>query len=333
MNLQPFFIREQVIKFVRSFFEKRNFHEIIPSVLNYSVPAEPNIYPFTTKWDTCKGEKKFYLSTSPEKTIKQMIAREVGNSFSIGKSFRNLEDSGPLNNPEFLMLEWYRENAGYRMIMDETKELIIHVKDEIDGYLKKEKSDKLAFQGKEVALGRKWPVISIIDLFQNHAGLDLEKILNDSEMEKAVQKKGYNIENSSWEQQFNQIFLNEIEPNIGDDPLFIIDYPARISPLCAEKQNDPRFAERFELYLGGMELANGNTENTDSNEIRKKFQEEIELRKSRKAETSSLDEEFLSALDKMKGKSWSGVGLGIERLTMLLGDIKDLGIFSSLLSE
>src|SRR5258708_367510 len=110
-DLQPFFIREEIIKSIRSFFEEQYFHEVIIPILYSSLPLEPTLYSFSTTWKTNEGDRELYLCTSPESALKKMLAVGIGNCFAIGKSFRNLESSGPRHNPEFLMLEWYREDA------------------------------------------------------------------------------------------------------------------------------------------------------------------------------------------------------------------------------
>lgn len=126
-----FLFKEQIIRTIREYFYARDFQEMITPVFNETIPLEPNIYPFSTTWITIKGEKKFYLSTSPEKYLKKMLAEGIGNCFSISHTFRNLEDESPIHKPEFLMLEWYRMGADYREIMEETRELISYISNEI----------------------------------------------------------------------------------------------------------------------------------------------------------------------------------------------------------
>lgn len=331
MNLKPILIQELIIKAIREFFYRQNFHEIITPVLNKTIPLEPNIYPFETNWNTKKGNRKFFLSTSPESYLKKMIAGGLGNCFALGKSFRNLEDNGPLHNPEFLMLEWYRENADYKRIIDDTKKLIQYVKKSIDQYFGDKSTDNIHYQGKIIDLSGKWPVFSLVDLFQKYARCSLEEIIDDNNMIKAADKKGYTTKNADWEQLFNQIFLNEIEPKLGINPCFLIDFPARISPLCAKRKNKAYLAQRFEFYLAGIELGNGNTENTDIVEIKNVFIKEARRRKIKKPPTTLLDEDFLTSLNIMKKKKYAGIGLGIDRLAMIVGNINDISKLNQLL--
>ncbi len=311
IDLSFFFIREQVIKAVRDFFFNQGFHEVIVPVLNDAIPLEPNIHPFKTE--------RFYLSTSPEKHLKKMLALGIGNCFSIGHSFRNLEASGPLHSPEFLMLEWYRKNADYQTIMDDVQDLLVSIYRYINTY---------SF-GKELS-SKKWLQISLVDLFKKYCGLDLKEIiLHNQALLNYAKKKGYQTKNASWEELYDQIFVNEIEPLLPLSPLFLIDFPARISPLCKPKKNEPYLAERFELYIDRIELANGNTENTDYRSILKLFKTEQSSRSSLTSHISPIsltspippiDLDFLNSLKKMQNASYAGVGLGIDRLIMLFSD-------------
>ncbi|MFA5770481.1 MAG: amino acid--tRNA ligase-related protein [Patescibacteria group bacterium] len=277
-NIQSSIIREKIIKDIRSFFYERDFHEVIPDMLNKSLPLEPNLFPFSTTWKTFTGEKTFYLPMSPERGIKKMLAQGIGNCFAISKSFRNLERSGSLHNPEFLMLEWYREDAVYTDIMADVEKLFAYLKPNV--------------------FNKKWPVFSIKKLFKKYLGLELEKAINDI----------------TWAQNYDQLFVNEIESKLPKEPLFLIDFPTRLSPLCKPQKNNPIFAERFECYISGVEIGNGNTENTDVKSIRKVFENQQALK------NLPIDEEFLASLKIMNRKSYAGVGIGIDRLAMVFNN-------------
>jgi elongation factor P--(R)-beta-lysine ligase len=306
MNLKPVFIRENIIKSIREFFYVQNFHEIITPTFNGALPLEPNIHAFQTTWQTIHGTKKLYLSTSPESGLKKMIAAGIDNCFSIGKSFRNLEDSGATHIPEFLMLEWYRKNATYQTIMDDTEQLIQSINKE------------------KILLAAPWPRHSMTSLFKEYASLDLEQLISDTTMKETAQKKGYSVNDSTWEQLFNQIFLNEIEPKLGMSPCFVTDFPSRISPLCTRKKDTPDFSERFEVYIGGIEIGNGNTENTDKEHIQSVFEDELRNRTAKKILTPPIDTTFLDAIEKMKTHSYAGMGLGIDRLAMIFANSKTI---------
>lgn len=285
-QLDYYFLREKIIKSIREFFINRNFHEVITPVLNELIPLELNVYPFKTEG--------FYLSTSPEKNLKKMLAIGIGNCFSIGHSFRNLEALGPLHTPEFLMLEWYRKNADYTVIMSDVKKLINYIIDNI--------------HHSDFNVLKHYNTFSLITLFREYTKLNLKEIiLSDKKLFDYAKEKSYQTKNASWHQLYDQIFVNEIESKLSKEPCFLIDFPSRVSPLCRPKKNKPYLAERFELYINGIELANGNTENTDIESVKNG------LRKP-------LDHEFLDSLKKMQNASYSGVGIGIDRLSMIFSN-------------
>jgi elongation factor P--beta-lysine ligase len=320
MKLNHLYIKEEIVKAIRLFFKNEIFHEVITPVFNTSLPLEPNIFPFVTTWKRNCQQQKFYLSTSPEAYLKKMLALGIGNCFAISKSFRNLEGCGPDHNPEFLMLEWYREYADYFQIMDDTRKFILFIKKRIDEFNDNKPSPEIRYQNKLVNLHGKWPVLSLITLFNEYARLDLKGMINDEALYRAAIDKGYNIKNATWEQIFNQIFLNEIEPKLPTRPLFITDFPSRISPLAAPQKNKPEFAERFEFYIFGKELGNGNTENTDSQAVLNIFKTEENERIKSGHSYAPIDYGFINSLEKMKGKKCAGMGLGIDRLVMIFAN-------------
>lgn len=319
MNLQPIFIREQVIKAIRSFFEEKKFHEVITPSFSKGLTIEPNIFPFSTEWNTSEKINTLYLTTSPEIGMKKMLAQGIGNCFAIGKSFRNLEGAGSQHIPEFLMLEWYRENAEYQKIIQDAQELIKYIKKTIDA-----SSSNLSYQGKTIDLNEKFEVLSLETLFPKYTGLQLSDVVKDEFLFNASQEKGYSTQNASWSQLYDQIFVNEIESKLPNTPFFLTDFPSRTSPLCKVNEGKKYLAERFEMYIFGMEVANGNNENTDSKVVKDMFVHENEYRKANKLPFAKIDEEFILALDKMSDKKYAGIGLGVDRLAMIFADTTDI---------
>lgn len=323
-NIKFILIREEVIKSVRRFFDEQDFHEVITPVLNDSVPLEPNLYAFSTEWKTNDGTNKLFLTTSPEKNLKRMIALGMGNCYSIGASFRNLEGAGSLHTPEFLMLEWYRKDAEYSQIMKDVQDLIIYVKNNIDKYLHQSLSPILVYQNEHVDLTTQWPKISVSKMLENLTKRNINEILSDDAiLIQYAHNKGYSIEGATWSEVYDQIFVNEIESQLPKSPFFMVDFPARLSTLCKKKSENPLIAERFELYMFGIELGNGNTESTDVEGIRKIFEHEKQLRE--KMETlQAVDEDFLESLTAMQGTSYAGIGLGLDRLSMIMANEQTL---------
>ena len=298
-NMEKHLIREKIIKTIREFFYKQDFHEVLPPLLHSAVPLEPNLKPFVTTYHNGNEKKEFYLALSPERGIKKLLSQGMGNCFAFSKSFRNYERVGTVHLREFLMLEWYRKSAVYSDIMNDVEKIILLVNQKM--------GNKVAM--KEGA----FPRLSLISLFKEKVGVDLaELITSDQLMRETAQKMGYTVAGgTTWEELYTQLFVNEIESKFSLKPFFLVDFPARISPLCKIQKERPLFAERFELYIHKMELGNGNTENTNIDSVRASFEEES------KKTGIPIDKEFLSSLEGMKNDSYAGMGLGIDRLTML----------------
>ena len=297
-GISQYIIRENIIKIIREFFYAQKFHEVIVPLLKTALPLEPNLKPFATTHTYKDAMKQIYLPMSPERAIKKMLAMGLGNCFAIAQSFRNYEQVGSLHLHEFTMLEWYREDADYTEIMQDMELLLRQINTKMQ---KKIKMNNSAV-----------PRVSLQTVFKEKIGIPLETLLRDEDALKEVaKKKGYKTDGATWNELFDQIFVNEIENSFLREPFFLIDFPARISPLCKKQKNNPLFADRFELYIHGVEIANGNTENTNVDEIRFTFQQEH-------TKTGlPIDEEFLSSLGSMQNRSYAGVGVGVNRLTMV----------------
>ena len=297
-KMEKYFVRENLIKIIREFFYTRKFHEVITSVLNTALPLEPNLRPFITTHKYKNIKETFYLAMSPERELKKMLAEGMGNCFSFTPSFRNYELVGPLHFHEFIMLEWYRKNAVYTDIMKDIEALLKIISRQMKSTI--------------IMENKSFPRISLNDLFEEKIGKKIDSLIDDKEqLWKIAEKKGYKIEKkTTWHELFDQLFVNEIETTFSSEPFFLTDFPAHISPLCKKQESNPFLAERFELYINRVEIANGNTENTDTKSIRMVFEQE------HKKTGMPIDEEFLAWLELMKHSSYAGVGLGIDRLAM-----------------
>lgn len=353
MHLHPFLIREKLITFIRLHFSGQGFQEITAPVLNHGLPLEPNVHAFSTTWYTQfpdevgqKNPQKLYLSTSPENNLKKILSLGAVDAdepkppsdnkpkssnpfkliFSIGHSFRNGEPADADHNPEFLMLEWYRSDADYRALMLDMRRLIIAAAGQMQLFLGLEPGSTISYQGKEIDLESDWPVLSLDQLFKQKVGQSIQQLLPLSAMQRTAKKLGFETKHSSWEQLFNQIFISQIEPELPEVPFFLIDYPAKTSPMCKPRQDQPHLAERFEFYLAGIELANGNTEQTDPKQTQQHFAQIKKLRASQGVPIPPVDPDFMQALEKLdrSNQTFAGVGLGIERLVMILADKQKL---------
>jgi len=325
--LKNYFIREKVIQTIRDFFKKEGFHEVFTPIMVPVPSIEPNLEVFQTELRTAKGiKRKAYLISSPEYAHKRMLAAGVGSLFEITHSFRNEEEVSRLHSPEFTILEWYRINADYKDTMCDFEHLFL----EIIG------KDRMLYQGEEYDLSLPWPRITVAEAFEKFAGIDIKTLLPEEKLLNAGRAMGYVVEpadakalagkeNTTWEQMFYQIFLNEIETKIRDShkPTFIYDYPLAQASLSRPKKEDPRFAERFEVFLAGVELGNCFSELTDAEAQHKRFEEDKTLRQAQGKTDFPIDEDFVEALKSGMPVS-SGIAVGVDRLVMLAADVPNV---------
>jgi lysyl-tRNA synthetase class 2 len=326
---ERYFIREKVLTAIRRFFLDRHFHEIETPYLTPSLPPESYLEVFeTTLLTRNRKSMPAYLPTSPEPFIKKLLAAGIGNCFAIPKSFRNTESNSKTHNPEFTILEWYRVGADYTDIMEDCEELLVF----IHTYLQRmsqqsdvHKSGELMYQGKKINLSSPWERITVSEAYKKYASIDLSKALTVDSLSVIAKKKGYSVsKDDQWEELFDQIFLNEIEPHLGRGrPTIIYDYPSSLAALSRKKESDPRFAERFEFYIEGLELGDAYSELTDWKEQQERFEEEIILRKRLGKTNHPSDVDFIDALRSGMPKA-GGIAVGVDRLIMLFSDVTDI---------
>lgn len=303
MNIPPKQIAAQRAKLtqqVRDFFTQQNFTEVETPILNTIPGMEPHLTPFETKYS---NGTPLYLNHSPELQMKKLLGANYGNIFNITKTFRNGESS-KTHNPEFTMIEWYRENADYTDIMKDCENLISSF------------APQITYQGKQINLTPPWPRKSVNELFQEYCQIDL----TSPQPFKNQDTQGC----ETWDDKFFKIFLNEIEPHLGQDkPVIVYDYPSTQAALAKKSTKTPFFAERFELYIAGLELANAFSELIDPQEQRIRLKQEQEERKALNKTVFPIDEEFLSSLESIQ-QPCAGIALGLDRLFMLLMDKKSI---------
>ncbi len=335
-QFQSYFIREYTNQLIRQYFIDRQFHEIDTPILMPQIPIEPNLYPLKTTW--VEKNLDFYLATSPESSLKKLIAQGVGNCFAISKVFRDLENIGSTHNLEFSMLEWYEMSKNYIDIVKTTQNLLIYVYHGILKKLNKQTTNILIYQGQPIDLTPPWYEYNLNDLFKNYADINLSQNLTTKSIIKTAKTKGYNTDGvSTWEPLYTQIFVNEIEPRFPvDRPIIIYDYPTRQSPLCQPCPDSPGFSERFEFYIGGMEIGNAYTELTDSKILEENFKKETSFRQKHHLPVHPYDTDFIDAIDHLP--PCAGIGLGVDRLAMLFANtpnIEDIIYFptSKLISD
>lgn len=324
-----YFIREKVLTAIRTFFFNRAFHEVETPILIARPPAESYLDVFeTTLLDRNRNPYKAYLSTSPEVPLKKLMVAGLGDCFSITKSFRNMETQSTTHNPEFTILEWYRVGVDYMEIMKDCEDLLLF----INTYLLRSVDEKkiknthvLTYQGKRVDLSASWERLTVAAAFAKWAKVDFDDFLNEKTARNIAVAKGYSVEaHTTWEELYNQIFLNEIEPNLGrGKPTILYEFPAAMGALARKKAADPRFAERFEYYIEGLELGDCYSELTDWKEQQDRFEAELaEIRRTGKT-VYDYDHDFIEAL-KVGLPNCSGIAVGVDRLVMLFADTKKI---------
>jgi lysyl-tRNA synthetase class 2 len=285
--MTPLETRQKLLKSIRLYFWDQGFVEVDSPVLYPSLPLEPNIYSLSTKW--CYQQQNLFLATSPETTLKQVLATQKTNCFSLGKSFRDLEASGPTHQPEFTMLEWYEMGIDYLALTSSVENLIVTLAKNFSSY------PTLNYLSSSFDLTPPWPKTTLTDLFLKYAHSPLP----------------------TTEPDLNQMFLNLIEPNLPqNNPLFITDFPTFMSPLAAPQSKNPALSQRFELYFGSMELANGCSENTSAKLIKTSFNAEAQNRQKLELPTHPPNLDFANTSALLPPSA--GVGLGFDRLLMLL---------------
>ncbi len=313
---QRYFVREKVIKAIRKFFDERGFHEVETPILIAHPAAESYLDVFeTTLLDRHRNPTKAYLSTSPEVALKKLLVAGIGNCYSLTKSFRNMETQSNLHNPEFTILEWYRVGANYMDIMKDCEDLI--------GFIR---PGLLASKGQAfIDLTPPWERISVAEAFKKWTGINFDEFLDEKKARVIASQKGYEVEEgTTWEALYNQIFLNEIEPHLGQKkPTIIYDFPAAMGALAKKKTSDPRFAERFEFYIAGLELGDCYSELTDWGEQEERFKRELREIKRLGKTAYDYDHDFIEAL-KFGLPECSGIAVGVDRLVMLFSDTKNI---------
>lgn len=281
-------IRAQVIQALRNFFIDNDYLEVETPIRIPAPAPEAHI-------DAVESGN-WFLQTSPEICMKRLLAAGFPRIFQICKCFRQGE-RGRLHLPEMTLLEWYRLNSSYLDMMNECETLIGHIARQVSS------KNMISYQGSEIDLTPPWRRISVAEAFEKFTPLTLDAALETD--------------------RFDEIMVEVIEPNLAQpQPIFLYDYPASRGALARLKPQDSRYAERFELYIGGLEICNAFSELTDPVEQRTRFEREQERRRDSGKRVYPLPDKFLDALKDMPEAA--GNALGMDRLVMLFADTKKI---------
>jgi len=300
---------------MRRWFEDRGFIEVDTAILQVSPGNEAHLHAFETALNTPDGSRHtLYLHTSPEFACKKLLAAGEKRIFTFAPVFRNRE-RGALHHPEFTMLEWYRVGEDYQVLMDDCVALL-RVAAEVTG------AERFVYRGLAVSCSAETERITVSQAFAQFAGIDLLAttpggVPDRDALAQAATAAGIRVApDDTWADIFSRVLVERIEPQLGRTrPTILAEYPVSEAALARPKAGDPRVAERFELYLCGVELANGFGELTDPEEQRRRFEAEMAEKARVYGERYPIDEDFLAALHHMPPAS--GIALGFERLVML----------------
>lgn len=307
---------------IRRHLEAEGFVEVETSCLQVSPGNEAHLHAFRTEWRTEAGRcAPLYLHTSPEFAMKKLLAAGERRIFSFAPVFRNAE-RGPLHSPEFTMLEWYRVGEPYETLFADC-----------DRFLKiaAETVGRWQWQWRERScdIARQFDWTTLHQAFLEFPGIKLDDVLNQTGVDLSAMRRAANgigvrvADDDTWSDLFSRILGEKIEPYLGlYRPEMLIEYPTHEAALARPCEHDPRVAERFELYVAGVELANGFGELTDADEQRRRFESEMAEKQRVYGESYPLDEDFLAALAHMPAAS--GCAMGFDRLVMLATGATDI---------
>lgn len=299
--------RFAIIKAMREWFWNDGFSEVETPIIVAAPDQQPTLSLMKTTVFNERGEPfTGYLHTSPEYTMKKMLAAGFDKIFCLGKVFRNNESFGGTHNPEFTMIEWYRANKDFCAIMDDVEQLCASV-------LIKLNKPQWVFTRYHMR-----------ELWQKFVGINLDDYLTTDTMRALCESRGYKpATNEPYEDLFYRIFLNEIEPGLAKMPAVIIHhYPLPMAALSRASTKEVGYAERFEVYINGIELANAYSELTGSKEQRRRLVEEKNIRVLLDRESFPIDEDFIEAVGIMPEAA--GIALGVDRLVQAVLDIDNI---------
>jgi lysyl-tRNA synthetase class 2 len=299
----------------RAHFERQDFVEVECAQLQVSPGNETHLHAFASEAIGRDGSAtRYYLHTSPEFACKKLLAAGERRIFDFARVFRNREHA-PMNMAEFTMLEWYRAEEEYAAVIADCIALI-RLAAEVTG------TGSLSYRGHKVAASAEPERISVADAFSRYADVDLLATLTPEAGDRAAlaaqaMRVGVHVaDDDTWSDIFSRVLSERVEPRLGfERPVILDEYPRVEAALARASARDPRLAERFEVYVCGVELANGFGELTDPVEQRRRFEHEMTEKERIYGERYPIDEDFLAALAEMP--SASGVALGFDRLVML----------------
>jgi lysyl-tRNA synthetase class 2 len=319
---QVFEARAAIVKGIREFLDARGFLEVETPMMQV-IPGGATARPFKTHHNALDID--LYLRIAPELYLKRLLVGGIPRVYEINRNFRN-EGISTRHNPEFTMLEFYWAYADYRQMMHLTEELLSGLAERVRGVLKREQT---TWEGKPIELARPWQRLTLREAITQYAGVPAERLETQESVRAVLEEKGLEIPpGGTYGHLLMGLFEDTVEEHLFA-PVFITEHPTDVSPLSKQRPDDPRFTERFELYIGGMEVANAFSELNDPDIQAERFRGQVAAREAGDAEGHLYDADYVRALEHAMPPA-AGIGIGIDRLTMLLTDrqsIRDVILF------
>jgi lysyl-tRNA synthetase class 2 len=317
-----FTTRARIISAMRRFFDEHGFLEVETPILQ-PIYGGAMARPFTTYHNQL--HRNLYLRIAVELYLKRLIVGGYERVYEIGKNFRN-EGVDQEHNPEFTMMEFYMAYADYNDVMDLTEEMVAYVAREVLGTL------QITYDGNEIDLTPPWPRIPLRQAIEEKTGIDYKRYPEAEGLYHAIREMGGDLEpKATWGKLVDSLLKNYVRPTLIQ-PTFLIDYPIEISPLAKKKSDDPSTTERFQAYIGGMEVCNAYTELNDPLDQRGRFLAQVRAFEAGDEEAHQMDEDFVRALSYGMPPT-GGWGMGVDRLVMLFTgqpSIRDVILFPQL---
>ena len=321
---QTFILRSKIISKIREILNEKGFLEVETPILN-TISGGATAKPFITHHNALNID--MYLRIALELNLKRLIVGGFDKVYEMGRVFRN-EGMDIRHNPEFTELELYASYQDYHDMMDITEEIFSRTAKEVLG------TTKINYQGQDIDLAPGWKRITMIDSIKEVTGIDFNEIKTDEEAVALAKERGLEIPDKTKETRGDviSIFFDEYVEETLIQPTFVYDYPIEISPLAKKKKEDPRLTERFEAFIGGREYGNAFSELNDPIDQYQRFKKQVEAREAGDEEAGMMDEDYIQALE-IGLPPTGGLGIGIDRLVMLLTDsssIRDALLFPTM---
>ena len=321
---ETFILRSKIISKIREILDEKGFLEVETPILN-TISGGATAKPFITHHNALNID--MYLRIALELNLKRLIVGGFDKVYEMGRVFRN-EGMDIRHNPEFTELELYASYQDYHDMMDITEEIFSRTAKEVLG------TTKINYQGQDIDLAPGWKRITMIDSIKEVTGIDFNEIKTDEDAVALAKERGLEIPDKTKETRGDviSIFFDEYVEETLIQPTFVYDYPIEISPLAKKKKEDPRLTERFEAFIGGREYGNAFSELNDPIDQYQRFKKQVEAREAGDEEAGMMDEDYIQALE-IGLPPTGGLGIGIDRLVMLLTDsssIRDALLFPTM---